>query len=86
MAAQFFDTDESSDTGARGAGFFLLGLGLGALIGASMALLYAPESGEVTRRRLQRRFRALRDEAADEWRDATRTARRELRRRLDQFS
>lgn len=82
MADKFLDGDADHDTLARGAGLFLTGLGLGALLGAAVALLYAPDSGGGTRRRLRRRFRTLRAAAADEWHDATRTARRELRRRL----
>ncbi len=39
---------------------------LGALaVGAAVALLYAPRSGERTRRQLRRRYEDLRDRAAD---------------------
>jgi len=81
-----------------GAGAFLLGLAVGAVLG----LLLAPGSGDETRARLGRRLRTLRDlagERADELKalvagddapgdeDAgeegeSRTARRELERRL----
>jgi len=47
----------------RGAGFgpFLLGLGLGAVLG----FLFAPEPGEASRTKLSRKLRGLRDLAAD---------------------
>lgn len=38
---------------------------VGALVGGVAALLYAPESGEQTRRRLQRKVRALRARAEE---------------------
>jgi len=47
----------------RGAGFgpFLLGLGLGAVLG----YLFAPEPGEASRTKLSRKLRGLRDLAAE---------------------
>ena len=47
----------------RGAGFgpFLLGLGLGAVLG----FLFAPEPGEASRTKLTRKLRGLRDLAAE---------------------
>lgn len=86
MADHFFDSDRLHDTTLRGAGIFLTGLGIGALLGAAVALLYAPESGDITRRRLRRQFKTIQEDAADEWRDRTRHARRELRRRLHKDS
>ena len=46
--------DDGSDggRGGRGVGGFAAGMMFGALIGAGIALLLAPESGERTRRRL----------------------------------
>ncbi|MFN2316540.1 MAG: YtxH domain-containing protein [Gemmatimonadales bacterium] len=82
MADHFFDSDHQHDSRFRSTGIFLTGLGLGALLGTAVALLYAPESGEITRHRIRRQFRTIRDDAADELRDRTRHARRELRRRL----
>lgn len=84
MSDHFFDSEHAHDSRIRGAGIFLTGLGIGALLGTALALLYAPESGEITRHRIRRQFRNIRDDAADEWRDRTRSARRELRRRLHQ--
>ena len=65
---------------ARGIVGFLSGLLLGALIGAGVALLLAPERGDVTRRRIGTRLHDAADDARDqidEWRDS---AGRELRR------
>jgi len=47
----------------RGSGFgsFLFGLGLGAVLG----FLFAPEPGDATRGKLQRKLRGLRDLAAE---------------------
>ena len=48
---------------------FMSGLLLGALIGASVALLTAPEPGRRTRRRLQKTAGNLKDTAGDRWED-----------------
>lgn len=48
---------------------FLSGLALGAVIGAGIALVTAPQSGRRTRRRLQRAAVDLRDTATDRWDD-----------------
>jgi gas vesicle protein len=50
-----------SDREGSGFGSFLLGLGIGAMLG----FLFAPESGDATRGRLQRKLRGLRDLAAE---------------------
>jgi len=82
------DLDGSDLRGGAGLGF-LAGLVVGALIGAGAALLLAPERGEVTRGKIQRRVRRLgRDAAArfDEMRDdaerQVRRTRRKIRRHL----
>jgi gas vesicle protein len=61
---------------------FAAGLVIGALVGAGMALLLAPQAGEDTRRILARRARRLADDAHDRYDDARRRVRRarELRR------
>jgi gas vesicle protein len=46
---------------------FVAGLLIGAVLGASIALLAAPQSGERTRRRLVRAAEGVRDSAADRW-------------------
>ena len=46
---------------------FVSGLVLGAIIGAGVALLTAPESGTCTRRRIRRVASGARDTAVDRW-------------------
>jgi gas vesicle protein len=48
---------------------FLSGLALGAVIGAGITLLTAPNSGRRTRRRIRRAAVGLRDSATDRWED-----------------
>ncbi len=69
---------------------FATGLILGALIGAGTALLLAPQRGDVTRSRIAKRVRGMRDDAreqvgewADDARRQLRRQRKRLRRRLD---
>jgi len=59
----------------------LAGITIGALVGAGIALLFAPQSGEDTRRDLSRRARTIRDDAADRLDDASTRAKREFNRR-----
>jgi hypothetical protein len=73
--------DEERDW--RGAGVLSLGLIAGALVGAGVALLLAPQSGEETRERIVRRARRLgtrADEGWDDLRDELRRLRRRSRR------
>ena len=53
----------------RRPGSFLTGLGIGLAVGAALALLFAPQSGEETRRSLRRGGRRLRGRATDAWED-----------------
>lgn len=71
--------EEGGGAGRTGMGF-LVGFVLGALVGAGTALLLAPARGEVTRRRIGRRIRRLREGAADRIGDVRDSAERELRR------
>lgn len=48
---------------------FVAGMLLGAVIGASMAFLTAPQSGRKTRKRLIRAVSSARDVAGDHWED-----------------
>jgi hypothetical protein len=71
--------DEGGRPGGSGLGF-LVGFVLGALAGAGAALLLAPQSGDVTRRRIRRGVRRLREGAADRVGEMREGAERELRR------
>jgi gas vesicle protein len=65
-----------------GLGGFAVGVIFGAFLGAGIALLFAPDRGDKTRRRLRRRLRSLREEAGEQLeRAGKRTARDLLRRR-----
>jgi gas vesicle protein len=65
------------------AGSLLSGIVIGALVGAGIALLFAPQSGEDTRRELSRRARSARDDASTRARREFNRRRRRLRERLD---
>jgi hypothetical protein len=80
---ELLDADEIEivDEGTPGIVGLLAGLVIGAFVGAGVALLLAPERGDVTRRRIRTKFSDVTDEARDQfegWRDQ---AERELRRR-----
>ena len=64
----------------RGAGILSLGIIAGALVGAGVALLLAPQSGEETRERIADRARRLGTRADASWEDLRDELRR-LRRR-----
>lgn len=75
--------------GSSGTLGFIGGLLLGAVIGAGIALLVAPERGEVVRRHIRTRVQDMQDGARDrldDWREEAgaqlRRKRRKLRRRL----
>ena len=68
----------SSDHGTAG---FIVGILFGAVLGAGLALLFAPERGEKTRGRLRRRMRSLREDAREGIDRAGSRTREELRRR-----
>ena len=69
--------------GNGGVRTFAAGLLIGALVGAGIALLVAPSSGEETRRLIARRARRLAADARDRYEDARHELRqaRERRRR-----
>jgi hypothetical protein len=80
---ELLDADEIEivDEGTSGLVGLLAGLVIGAFVGAGVALLLAPERGDVTRRRIRTKFSDVTYEARDQfegWRDQ---AERELRRR-----
>lgn len=74
------DDDEMAAIGFRGAEF-ATGLILGAVLGAVIALLAAPQAGARTRRGLGRKARRIRHEVEDRWDGAQRDLRRQVRRR-----
>ncbi len=79
------ETTETGNTGRSGTLSFMAGMVLGALVGAGVALLVAPERGAVTRRRLKKfvgRLSADAKEKAEDWRDDVKA---ELKRRRRQI-
>ena len=64
-------------------GGFAAGLAVGALVGAAVALLFAPDEGSVTRRRLKRKIDRVKDVAGEELESLGRRAKREIRKRID---
>lgn len=59
---------------------FVAGLAMGAILGASIALLTAPQSGKRTRRHIVQAVEAARDNAEDGWDDVSTRARHAVRR------
>jgi len=57
--------DDQDEVAGRGIGGFAAGVVFGALLGAGIALMLAPDRGDKTRRRLRRRLERLREEATD---------------------
>lgn len=55
---------------------FVAGLAIGALVGAGLALLFAPQSGEETRRLVSRKAKHLAREARDRYDDVKEKVRR----------
>ena len=53
----------------RGGRTFAAGLLIGALVGAGVALLFAPHSGEETRRLIRRKAKRIASEARDRFDD-----------------
>jgi gas vesicle protein len=66
---------------AHGRAGFMAGLVFGAVLGAGLALVLAPDRGEKTRGRLRRRMRSLRDDAWDSIDQAGTRTKKELSRR-----
>ena len=78
------DTEAEAEAPAKGrGGSFAAGIAIGALLGAAVALLLAPASGSVTRKRLGRKLEHAKELAGDELESLSRRAKREIRRRVD---
>jgi hypothetical protein len=80
------EVGETTETGGRsGTLSFMAGMVLGALVGAGVALLMAPERGAITRRRLKKLMGRMRNDAkekVEDWRDDVKA---ELKRRRRQI-
>jgi gas vesicle protein len=72
--------DEEPFQEAHGTRNFLVGIAVGALLGAGLALLYAPDRGANTRRRLGRKIRRLRDRSGESVQELKNALRKELRK------
>ena len=68
---------------SNGGGSVMLAFLLGAVAGASVALLYAPATGDETREYLGKRARESRDKARDTARDASEQGREFYQRNRD---
>jgi gas vesicle protein len=80
------EQEQESESGSHaeervGPAGFAAGLVVGALLGASVALLFAPERGDRTRRSVRRRLERLREEAAEGLGRAGRLTRKDVLRR-----
>jgi gas vesicle protein len=81
--AESADPESPADHEPGGSGWstgsFLAGILVGAAVGAGVALLLAPASGQQTRRALRRKARAISRDAAGGWVSARQEARQLLR-------
>ena len=79
---EFEDEEEflEEETHHRVAAGFAAGILLGALVGATVAVLFAPDKGSRTRRRIGRSVRDLRERAEDKIEHVREDAGRELGR------
>ena len=76
------DAEEAEmEDGERRVGTFVAGMALGALVGAGLALLFAPQSGEETRRYVSRKAKHLAREARDRYDDVREKVHRARRER-----
>jgi gas vesicle protein len=69
----------------RGGGGFVAGILVGAVLGAGIALLLAPDRGEKTRGRLRQRMHSLREDAREGIDRAGSLTKEELRRGKRRF-
>jgi gas vesicle protein len=78
-------SDVSGAGPERGGAEFVAGILVGAVLGAGLALLLAPDRGEKTRGRLRRRMHSLREDAREGIDRAGSLTREELRRGKRRF-
>jgi len=78
-------SDVSGPGPERGGAGFVAGILVGAVLGAGLALLLAPDRGEKTRGRLRRRMHSLREDAREGIDKAGSLTRDELRRGKRRF-
>jgi len=76
----------SSSDDRRGPALFAAGVAHGVVDGASVALLFAPQAGEDTRRAIARRGQRFGRRSHDAWDDLRLEFRRALRRRMNSRS
>jgi hypothetical protein len=70
-----------NDVESRGLGGFAAGLLVGAVLGVGLGMLFAPDRGNATRRRLRKRLARLRERAEGGLEAAGKRTRKELARR-----
>jgi len=75
------DEEDAMEHEEHRVGTFVAGMALGALVGAGLALLFAPQSGEETRRYVSRKAKHLAREARDRYDDVKEKVRRARRER-----
>jgi gas vesicle protein len=76
-----FEEEEAAPRGF-GAGSFAAGLAIGALVGATVALLLAPAPGRVTRKKLKRHLEDAREFAEEGIDELGRKAKREIKKHV----
>ncbi|MGD0484409.1 MAG: YtxH domain-containing protein [Gemmatimonadales bacterium] len=75
------DEEDAMEHEEHRARTFVAGLAIGALVGAGLALLFAPQSGEKTRRLVSRKAKHLAREARNRYDDVKEKVRRARRDR-----
>lgn len=80
---EFEDEPEDQESDGMHTGSLLTGLIIGAVLGAGVALLFAPQSGEKTRKMLRRRGQDFRRDAERKLVRAKKDARRMVRDRKE---
>ena len=75
-----YDDDETEARSAGAVAGFLTGLLVGVVAGAGVALLLAPDRGDVTRRRIRSRFQDMQDDAGDRIKSVREETGRRIRR------